>query len=380
MSGLGIRLTLLAGSTLPTPLPPTLLEALESATVTHSDRGRSGFQLTFRTGRSRRDGHDHPLLKSPQLKPRARVLLVVTFGVVPYVLMDGIITDQQFAPTLQPGSSTITLTGEDLSYWMDREEVSTAYPAQSVEAIVRTVLGKYSAYGIQADVRSAPTRSPRLASDRQSNQVETDLAYVQKLANHYQYVFYVSPGPTPGQSTAYWGPRIRPGLPQPALSFNQGPISNVDSLNFQNSTLQARRVAGYLQDAKTHERVLVQSRGLSTPTLSRQPPDLTLNDPTLGQQQFRDVGLTIEEALARVQAISDGSTQDGVTATGELNVLRYGRLLQARKLVDLRGAGHTYDGTYYVSSVTHTLSQGRYQQRFSLMREGTGPASDRVQL
>ena len=52
--------------------------------------------------------------------------------------------------------------------------------------------------------------------------------------------------------------------------------------------------------------------------------------------------------------------------------MRYGDILQARGLVGLRGAGYTYDGFYYVKSVTHALQRGGYQQRFTLTREGVG--------
>jgi hypothetical protein len=61
-----------------------------------------------------------------------------------------------------------------------------------------------------------------------------------------------------------------------------------------------------------------------------------------------------------------------VTATGELNALQYGDLLRARGLVGLRGAGFSYDGFYYVKSVTHSIRKGEYKQRFTLTREGTG--------
>ena len=47
-------------------------------------------------------------------------------------------------------------------------------------------------------------------------------------------------------------------------------------------------------------------------------------------------------------------------------------MLRARKLVNLRGAGLSYDGTYYVKRVTHTIMRGDYQQSFSVSREGTG--------
>ena len=61
---------------------------------------------------------------------------------------------------------------------------------------------------------------------------------------------------------------------------------------------------------------------------------------------------------------------DAVTATGSLDVLRYGQVLAARSLVGLRGAGTAFDGLWYVTSVTHELKRGEYQEQFTLSRDG----------
>ncbi len=45
-------------------------------------------------------------------------------------------------------------------------------------------------------------------------------------------MFYIEPGPTPGLSRAYWGPEIRVGLPQPALTTGMDALSNVEQLSF----------------------------------------------------------------------------------------------------------------------------------------------------
>jgi hypothetical protein len=67
---LGIHLNLLIGPTVAVPAPPMLTEALDSVQVTHSDEGRSGFQITFEVGRSGpSDLLDYRLLGSPLLKP-----------------------------------------------------------------------------------------------------------------------------------------------------------------------------------------------------------------------------------------------------------------------------------------------------------------------
>ena len=89
MSLLGVHLTLLIGPTVPIPAPLPLTEALNEVKVTQSDSGRSGFEITFTAGRGGITGVvDYPLLSLPLLEPFNRVILVVTLGVIPQVLME----------------------------------------------------------------------------------------------------------------------------------------------------------------------------------------------------------------------------------------------------------------------------------------------------
>jgi hypothetical protein len=61
---------------------------------------------------------------------------------------------------------------------------------------------------------------------------------------------------------------------------------------------------------------------------------------------------------------------DAVKGSGSLDVTRYGRILKARSLVGVRGAGTAFDGLYYVRSVTHKIKRGEYKQSFTLERNG----------
>ncbi|MCP4659237.1 MAG: hypothetical protein GY856_27825, partial [bacterium] len=122
MSLLGVHLTLLIGPTVAVPAAPWLLEALDRIEVRNAGEGTSGFQLTFRVGRSGPlDLLDFRLLANPVLKTDNRVIVVVTFGGRPRVLMDGVITRQQLAPSNDPGASTLTVDGVDVSALMDRK-------------------------------------------------------------------------------------------------------------------------------------------------------------------------------------------------------------------------------------------------------------------
>jgi hypothetical protein len=71
-------------------------------------------------------------------------------------------------------------------------------------------------------------------------------------------------------------------------------------------------------------------------------------------------------------------SSDAVSATGTLDVTRYGRLLKSRRVVGVRGAGTAFDGLYYVRSVTHKLKRGEFKQQFSLVRNGLVSITPRV--
>jgi hypothetical protein len=370
MSLLGIHLTIWIGPTVPVPAPSTLLEALESVEVTHSDEGRSGFQITFQVGRSGpTDLLDFKLLAGPLLKPFSRVLLTVTFGATPRVLMDGIITHQQLAPGNDPGTSRLTITGEDVSVMMDLEEKPVEHPAQNETMIVFKIIGTYAQYRFVPRVFPPALIDPPIPVERTPVQQETDLQYLQEMARRHGYVFYVSPGPAPLQNTAYWGPPVRVGIPQKALSMNMGPDTNVEQINFSNNALAPTLVSGSVQDRLSGQVMPIKIPLSTRIPLCSQP---AWRQPHVRRKQFRRSGLTGAQAYAQAQGMTDASTDDVVTVNGELDALRYGDLLQPRGLVGLRGVGYSYDGIYYVKSVTHTIRKEKYNQRFTLTREGTG--------
>jgi hypothetical protein len=377
MSLLGIRLTILAGTTVPIPPPRSITESLVSVEITHSDEARSGFQIVFQVGRDRTNFLDFPLLQSSQFKPLSRVIIWVTLGVIPQVLMDGIITNQQLSPGSESGGSTLTITGEDVSIMMDRQERNVEHPAQSDAIVATKIIGQYAQYGLIPQVIPPPSVDLPTPVERVPTQQATDLTYLQELARRHNFVFYISPGPAPGTNLAYWGPQIRQGIPQPALSYNLGHHSNIESLTFQNDALSATGVTGQVQDQVTNLTLPVFSLSSLLPALSGNPPDLS-NLLTAGQQIFRPAGQNAVQAFAQAQAQADASTRDVVTAEGELNALRYGGILQARSLVGLRGVGLSYSGNYYIKKVTHAISREAYKQRFTLAREGLGAAAPLV--
>jgi hypothetical protein len=295
---------------------------------------------------------------------------MVTIGGVPEVLVDGIITRQEMAPSNAAGGSVLTITGEDLSVLMGVVELTgIPYPAMPVPAIVLTVLARYAAFGV------IPIVIPPLFGDNPSptekipTQNGTDLDYIKQLAARCGYAFYLEPGPAPGTSTAYFGPKInaKNPIPQRALNVNMDHHTNVESLSFSLDGLAKKIVVVNILDPVTKKIVIpvpLPNIDILNPPLGARP-----TPPSKIEFSKEEAKETTVMALLKAMARSAGSG-DAITGTGALNVLRYGRPLRARRTVGVRGAGVTYDGLYYVKSVTHNIKRGEYKQSFALSRDG----------
>jgi hypothetical protein len=360
-----IHLTLMIGPAVPVPAPLSVMDAVSSVQVTSSN-DRSGFQLTFTVGK-----------KSPVLTTMlpagyfdpitTRVVIIVTVGGIPNVLMDGLVTRQELTPSNDPGQSTLTITGEDLSLAMDLVEMPVPYPGMPTLARVYTILAKYAALGI-APVAIPPfIQTVEVPISRTETQIATDRAYLQGLARQGGYVFYVEPGPVPLTSIAYFGPDIRVPIPQPALNVNMDAHTNVESLSFSLDGKAKKLTILTILDPITHKIPIP----IPIPNLSLFKPPLGARPTPPARIELKDdfAKYTPDKVAEKVLGMLLNNTE-AITANGVLDVLRYGRVLRSRMLVGVRGAGLAYDGMYYVNSVTHNIKRGEYKQNFSLSRDG----------
>lgn len=373
MNLLGVHLTVLIGpDPVAPPAPPQALEALQDIEVTHSDRERSGFRLTFAIGRSAPiDLLDYDLVASQVLKVNCRVILTVRFDILPRVIMDGLVTRRDVVPGDQPGQGRLVLTGHDLSVALDREVKQAEHPAQDETVIAAKLIASYPQYGMIPAVSPPVVVDPPIPVDRTPQQTCSDWAYLKHMAKRHGYVTYVEAGPAPFTNTVFWGPPIRPELPQCPLSVNLGPLTNVSNINLSQDALSTRLVEGLVKDRLTGKEVPVIAIFPTRPPLGL-VPEAASNAGKLPKKPVETSGLSAAQALARAQAEVDLSSDDAITVSGTLDSVRYNDVLRARALVDLRGAGFSFDGTYRVRSVTHRIARGSYQQDFVLSRSETG--------
>lgn len=366
----GIDLQLYVGPLVPIPASRAVIEALNEITVTTKDEGQSGFQLSF-TISTQSPLHTLFLLSGGGTPIKIlRVVIVAIYNGTPNVIMDGVVTKHEIVPGGDAGHATLKVTGEDLSVVMDQIDFSGfPFPALPAEGRVALMLLKYAALGIVPLVIPSIFIDVVIPTSRIPTQQGTDLSYIQELAGQVGYVFYIEPGPVPGANIAYWGPQIKVGAPQPALNINMDAHTNVDALTFSfDNNLNAIPTLFY-QEEKTKAFFIIP-----IPPITPLNPPLGLIPPIPNRLE----SVSKDDDLSKYslpRAITVGVAKaakwaEAVTATGELNVLRYGRILKARQLVGVRGAGTAYDGLYYVKSVTHKIKRGEYKQSFELSRNG----------
>lgn len=361
----GIRLSLFIGP-VPIPAPSEVVEALSSARVeTGAGESQSGFELTF----------DLPirsplrtlfLLTGGGSLPLMRVVLVAQIDGRAEPVIDGVTTNVETQPG-EGGVGKLVVKGKDLSALMDMIELTgLPFPAMSPAMRVLFVLAKYAAFGVIPLVIPSIVEDLPIPIQRIPQQRGSDYAYVKRLAQQCGYVFYLEPGPVAGTSKAYWGPEIRVGEPQPALSVNMDALSNVEALNFNFDKERKTMPIVFFQEPNSKAPI-----GIPIPDISPLNPPLGAVPPLPPQIRALDDTAQMSPLSALMSGLAfAGQHSDSVFGSGRLDVSRYGRLLKSRQLVGVRGAGLPFNGLYYVKSVTHDIKRGEYKQSFTLARNG----------
>jgi hypothetical protein len=361
-----VRLSLLIGPVVAVPVPAEVIDALDGITVVNSSGGTpSGFELAFTLDRG------SPLnllflLTGGAMTPLVRVIVAITVRGSTSVLIDGVMTQHELQ-TPGPGQTKLVVRGKDLTAVMDKIDFDgLPYPAMPAFARATFILAKYVLWGcVPVAVPSVPLEVP-LPIDRILRHQGTDYGYLSQLATSVGWKFYIDPGPAPGMSIAYWGPELRIGVPQPALNADlDAPDNNVTAMSFTFDKEKTAIPIVYIQEQTTKVPI-----GLPIPVSPLAPPlGLIPPIPPAIRHLKYTARLSPVGAIVRGMAyVADHS--DAVQTTGSLDVARYGRLLRARQLVGVRGAGPAFDGLHFVKQVTTTIKRGSMTQSFTLVRGG----------
>lgn len=360
----GLQLSLRIGP-VPVAAPREVVDALISAKVIDGSGGaQSGFEIVFELPMRSPLRTLFLLTGGGGGLPMMRVVLVVTMNGVSRSIIDGVVTNVETQPG-EGGVSRLVVKGKDLSALMDVIEIpGLPFPAMPPSARVLLILAKYAVLGVIPMVIPSLADIPPLPMQQIPAQRGSDYAYVKEMAEKAGYVFYLEPGPSPGTSKAYWGPEIRVGEPQPALTTGMDAQTNVEELSFNFDKEKKKVPIVFFQESVSKAPI-----GLPIPDVSPLNPPLGLIPPLPPKlHKMKDTAhMSAPEALMAGLAFA-GQNSDSVFGKGKLDVAKYGRLLKSRQLVGVRGAGLPFNGLYYVKSVTHEIERGSYRQSFSLAR------------
>ena len=365
----GIDLTVMFGPGVPVAAPRSVVDALQSVTIQeNSGETQSGFDLMFALEK------DSPLntiflLAGGAALPMLRVALVATINGRATSLINGVVTRTEMTPGTGNQPAMLKVMGRDLTAAMEILDFS-GLPYYGMPPFVRVglILAKYAWLGVMPQVIPS-LEGPPLPTERLPRHQDTDLAYIRMLAEEAGYTFFMKPGPAPATSFAYWGPEVRIGEVQPALTIESGSSTNAEELRFTFNKDGTEIPIVYIQNSLTKVPIPIPipSSVPFQPPLGAIPP----LPPKIARLR-NTARLNPMEALVRGFSYA-ARLSDAVSGSGKIDVVRYGRVLRARGLVGVRGAGRAFDGVHYVESVTHEIRRGSYKQSFTLKRSGLLP-------
>ena len=372
----GAQLQLYIGPAVPVPVGQDVLDALVSASVSSAKSDAPGvFQLVFDL--DQRSPLMSVFLLSGGLPiPMVRVVIAARVNGVETVLIDGVMTNHEVGPGPAPGTSRLTVTGEDLSRVLDyialRELV---YPAMPDFARVALILAKYAFLGIIPKVIPSVLLDVPLPTQRIPHQQGKDLAYIRKLAEDVGYIFRMEPGPKTGMSVAYWGPEIPLSDIQPPLNFDMDAAKNLQSASGDFDTQSATLPIVIIQNPQTKAPIPIPivANPILNPPLGAVPPIPLQITPITDTAKYNPVQAALIGMARAAQA-----NKAPMKVSGQLDVARLGRLLKPHKLVSLRGFGAAFNGLHYVQMVRTNFAPGSLTQSFELTRNGVLSTVEKV--
>ncbi|MGE0257404.1 MAG: phage late control D family protein [Alphaproteobacteria bacterium] len=347
------------------PLPAPFVQALREIEVETAVGQASMLRLHFDL--SRNSWGDLDVVAFDIFRPLLPLTIRVSLGLgIPQVLMNAYVRETRLVPSNTPGASRLEVVALDaLGSIMAHIQQPFPWPNCADSVIAQGIFGKY---GIVPVV--FPTPPTRTQLDTVSNQRDFDATYLFQLARRNSYELYLQPDPVIGRDFGHFHPPLTQVPPQGVLSIDFGTQTNLNSFNVANDMLAPTAVTSVSVDPRT--RVPVPAFGLAStePPMGLEPALTRIIPPPIERPAGTDA---VNPAETQAQALARATRSSrAVTATGEVDGLKYTRPLLCGLPVLVRGPGRQHSGLYYVRSVAHRITRDFYTQRFSAWRNAVG--------
>jgi phage protein D len=339
------------------PVSADLLRATKEVEVDASLEAASSFRL--RIAISETDDADWSVLREDVFKPLTAVQIRIQAGTVPQALINGYVANASVTWSDDGPGSTLEVSGMDATLLMNLEEKVKDWGSQSDGQIAQQILGDHKLTA-QVTATSAP-----VIADPEGRTIQrgTDMRFLRRLAQRNGYECFVQPEPASGADFGYFRPPQLTGAPVAVLTVRSS-RANVSGFTVRYDMTRPTSASAASLDARTKQQ---QSATASTASLQALGSSAALGrlSPT-PVVQATDTGLVQTNDLrALAQAVVDRSSW-AVVAEGD--VAATVGILRPGGIVNVRGAGSLYDGSYYLTRVLHRISRGGYAQRFEARR------------
>ena len=232
-------------------------------------------------------------------------------------------------------------------------------------------------YGMVPKVVPPPVIDPPVPIERTPQQACTDWGYLHAMAKRFGYVTYLEPGPAPLANTLYWGPPVRPDLPQKPLNVNLGRITNVIGVSAAQDALATTLVETKVKDLPPAAKLRCWRR------ISARPP--------LGAGAGRDCSMRRSLRKRSMETSGLGTCRPSAGRRGcstppptIRSRHRHARPRQVQRRAADRPAGRPARRRLHLrrhlsdAQRAHQIARGAYTQEFSLSRAELGARSPLV--
>jgi hypothetical protein len=347
------------------PLPASFVQALREIEVETAIGRASAVRLHFDL--SRNAWGDLDAVAIDIFRPLARLTIRVSMGLgLPQALINAFVRDTRLVPSNTPGASRLEVVGLDaLGSSMTQSQKPVSWPNSPDSIIAAAIFGKH---GIIPSILPLPPT--RTILDTTTVQRCYDARFLLQLARRNSYELYIQPDPVIGTDLGHFHPPLTAMPPQGVLSIDFGRQTNLNSFDVANDMARPTTVSWMTTDPRT--RAPIPALGLVSTELPMglQPTLSRYSSPPVERPAATDAA-NPTEAMSQAMARAT-ETSRAITASGEVDGLKFNRPLRCGLPVTVRGAGRQNSGEYYVRSVTHHITVDDYSQRFTAWRNAVG--------
>lgn len=345
------------------PMGQDRLSYVRSIEVDASVHEQAAFKMKIAIGQE--NSGDWASYADQEFTPLKKITVDAQLGSTTVRLINALLTQVKMNFQSDPCASEIELTGMDALEKLKRLSPPRGFESHPLSSIVQQMFS-------DADITPPdPSEIPNVGTSNPNREVvmqsHDDLTFVRAIGDAVNAEVYVEPAGFASQGHFTTLDLQNATALNTALVVNQGKYTNVKNAQFHYDLTGPTAV----------EAAFVGADGRAGTPVRKSLSDLLSpkDKELLGPPGFENVKRLERHGHERSDAIERLCTAELdrlswiVVGSGELDTSTFGDVLIPRRSVKVTGASGSFNGTYLVWKVTHTISRELYCQKFELRRK-----------